>query len=162
MAATDKAYKKARSLRRELSLPEKLLWVRLRGADVRFRRQHPIGPYVLDFYCASAKLAVEVDGFAHDTGNRPQRDEVRTEWLRDLGIQVIRIPAKDLLTDPDSVAEAILRLCATPLHHPAAPDGPPNHELRSQGGAKDCQAPPCPEGVGRGVAREADGGGVPQ
>ncbi len=114
VAATDKAYKNARSLRRELSLPEKLLRVRLRGADVRFRRQHPIGPYVLDFYCASAKLAVEVDGFAHDTGNRPQRDEVRTEWLTDQGIQVLRIPAKDVLTDPDSVAEAILRLCEHP------------------------------------------------
>jgi very-short-patch-repair endonuclease len=131
VAATDKAYKHARRLRRNLSLPEKLLWVRLRGAaGVRFRKQHPIGPYVLDFYCASAKLAIEVDGFAHETGDRPQRDEVRTEWLLEQGVEVLRIPAKDVLADPDAVADALLRLCASgaePLHHSATLSGPPPH-----------------------------------
>jgi very-short-patch-repair endonuclease len=125
VTTTDKAYKNARKLRRELSLPEKLLWVRLRGPDIRIRRQHPIGPYVVDFYCASAKLAIEVDGFAHDMGDRPQRDEVRTEWLRCEGIELLRIPAKDVLADPDGVADALLRLCAKPLHHSALPSGPP-------------------------------------
>jgi very-short-patch-repair endonuclease len=136
VSATDKAYKNARRLRRELSLPEKLLWVRLRGAEVRFRRQHPIGPYVLDFYCSTAKLAIEVDGAAHDFGDRPRRDEIRIEWLKGQGIDVLRIPATDVLADPDEVADAILRLCQ-PLHHPALPDGPPPHELRSQGGAEE-------------------------
>ena len=107
MSASDKAYKNARRLRRELSLPEKLLWVRLRGADMRFRRQHPIGPYVLDFYCAAAKLAIEVDGTAHDFGNRPRRDEVRTEWLKHQGMEVLRIPAAEVLADPDAVADKI-------------------------------------------------------
>jgi very-short-patch-repair endonuclease len=125
VTATDKAFKNARRLRRDLSLPEKLLWVRLRGADVRFRRQHPIGPYVLDFYCPAAKLAIEVDGAAHDFGDRPQRDEARTRWLQREGIEVLRIPAKDVLADPDAVADALLRLCAKPLHHSAAPSGPP-------------------------------------
>jgi very-short-patch-repair endonuclease len=127
VSATDKAYKNARRLRRELSLPEKLLWVRLRGADVRFRRQHPIGPYVLDFYCPKVKLAIEVDGFAHDTGDRPQRDEARTEWLRSQGIEVVRIPAKEALADPDEVADALIRLCAEPLHHSPLASGPPPH-----------------------------------
>ena len=86
MSASDKAYKHARRLRRELSLPEKLLWVRLRGAEVRFRRQHPLGPYVLDFYCAAAKLAIEVDGAAHDFGDRPRRDDIRIKWLERQGI----------------------------------------------------------------------------
>jgi very-short-patch-repair endonuclease len=112
MSASDKAYKNARRLRRELSLPEKLLWVRLRSAEVRFRRQHPIGPYVLDFYFPAAKLAIEVDGAAHDFGDRPQRDEVRTEWLIKQGIEVLRIPAKDVLADPDEVADALIRLCS--------------------------------------------------
>lgn len=125
MSATDRAYKNARRLRRELSLPEKLLWVRLRGADVRFRRQHPIGPYVIDFYCPTAKLVIEVDGFAHDVGDRPERDDVRNGWLKDEGIQVLRISAKDVLADPDTVADALLRLCAKPLYHPAAPAGSP-------------------------------------
>lgn len=139
MSATDRAYKNARRLRRELSLPEKLLWVRLRGAGVRFRRQHPIGAYVLDFYCPTARLGIEVDGFAHDTGDRPRRDAVRSQWLRDEGAELLRIPAKDVLADPDRVADGLLRLCdsrAQPLHHPRfRGDGPPPHELRSQGGA---------------------------
>jgi len=126
VAATDKAYKSARRLRRELSLPEKLLWVRLRGSDIRFRRQHPIGPYVLDFYCASARLAIEVDGLAHDMCDRPQRDEARTEWLLKQGVEVVRIPAKYVLADPDEVADALLAMCAEPLHHSASPSGPPS------------------------------------
>ena len=77
MSATNKAYKNARRLRRELTLPEKLLWVRLRRSDLNFRRQHPIGHYVLDFYCPAAKLAIEVDGAAHDFGDRPARDDRR-------------------------------------------------------------------------------------
>ncbi|HET8535282.1 MAG TPA: endonuclease domain-containing protein [Sphingomicrobium sp.] len=130
MSATDRAYKAARRLRKNLSLPETLLWRRLRGAKVRIRKQHPIGPYVLDFYCPSAKLAIEVDGFAHDTGDRPRRDDIRTEWLENQGLKIMRIPAKDVLADPDSVADSLLRLCASegkPLHHSALPSGPPPH-----------------------------------
>ena len=126
MSATDRAYKNARRLRRELSLPEKLLWVRLRGAEVRFRRQHPIGTYVLDFYCPAVMLAIEVDGLAHDFGNRPQRDDVRTEWLQSQGIQVLRIAAKDVVADPDEVADALIRLrTPKPLHHSPPASGPP-------------------------------------
>ena len=128
MSATDKAYKNARRLRRELSLPEKLLWLRLRGAEVRFRRQHPIGPYVLDFYCPAANLAIEVDGAAHDFGDRPRRDDVRTEWLKSQGIDVLRIPAKDVLANPDEIADALVRLCCRePLHHSPAASGSPPH-----------------------------------
>lgn len=130
MRATDKAYKNARRLRRQLSLPEKLLWNRLKGSEMHFRKQHPIGDFVLDFYCASAKLAIEVDGFAHDTGTRPRRDEARTRWLNGEGVEILRIAAKDVLADPDAIADGLLRLCASrakPLHHPAAPDGPPPH-----------------------------------
>jgi very-short-patch-repair endonuclease len=130
VSATDKAYKKARKFRRELSLPEKVLWVRLRGTEIRFRRQHPIGPYVLDFYCPVASLAIEVDGAAHDFGDRPRRDDVRIEWLRSQGIDVLRIPAKDVLADPDEIADAVIRLCSRePLHHSAALSGPPPHPL---------------------------------
>ena len=112
VSATDKAYKNARRMRRDLSLPEKLLWVRLRGAEPRIRRQHPIGPYVLDFYCPAAKLAIEVDGIAHDMGDRPRRDDARAAWLAEQGIELQRIPAKDVLSDPDAIADALLRLCS--------------------------------------------------
>jgi very-short-patch-repair endonuclease len=62
------------TLRRELSLPEVIVWQNLRGRrleGVRFRRQHPVGRYVLDFYCDEARLAVEIDGQQHSTEDRP-------------------------------------------------------------------------------------------
>ncbi|WP_298283196.1 endonuclease domain-containing protein [Novosphingobium sp.] len=103
----------ARKLRAEPSLPETLLWrhLRLQPDDVKIRRQHPIGPWVLDFYCAAAKTAFEIDGIAHDMGNRPAQDERRDEALKALGIETIRIPASDVLRSPGQVAEAIIRYC---------------------------------------------------
>jgi very-short-patch-repair endonuclease len=130
VSASDKAYKNARRPRRELSLPERLLWVRIRRGELHFRRQHPIGEYVLDFYCPAAKLAIEVDGAAHDFGDRPQRDDRRIEWLKGKGIDVLRIPAKDVLADPDEVADAVIRFCAAgtkPLHRSPLASGPPPH-----------------------------------
>jgi very-short-patch-repair endonuclease len=100
--------RRARKLRSELSLPEKLLWVRLRGRNKEhptFRRQHPAGPYVIDFYCATARLCIEVDGISHSMGDRPQRDERRDAYLRSQGIEVVRIPASDVLDDPETVTD---------------------------------------------------------
>jgi very-short-patch-repair endonuclease len=108
---TDKAYKAARRLRKQMSLPEVLLWRLLRKASPPIRRQHPVGSYVLDFYCPAAKLIIEVDGFAHDTGDRPGRDEARDAWLRAQGLRVERIAARDVLRDCVGCADAILRLC---------------------------------------------------
>ena len=70
----------ARRARREMSLPEVLLWQRLKGSPqgIAFRKQHPIGQYRADFYCALARLVIEVDGIAHDLGDRPERDVERT------------------------------------------------------------------------------------
>jgi very-short-patch-repair endonuclease len=100
MRAPDKTFSRARALRRDMSLPEVILWQTLpkgKLAGLRFRRQHPIGPYILDFYCPSARLAVEVDGFAHDTGARLRRDERRQAWLTERGVTVLRIRASDIL-----------------------------------------------------------------
>ena len=80
-----------------------------------FRRQHPIGPYVLDFYCAKARLAVEVDGISHDMGNRPQRDIRRDVWLEARGVMVMRIPASELTYKIDEAADAIVRMAAERL-----------------------------------------------
>ena len=110
MAANDKSYKAARRLRKQMSLPEVLLWRLLRKASPPVRRQHPIGSYVVDFYCPAARLVIEVDGFAHETGDRPTRDA----WLRAQGLDVIRIAARDVLRDAVECADGILRLCQTP------------------------------------------------
>jgi very-short-patch-repair endonuclease len=99
----------ARTLRRSMSLPEVLLWRELRKKPngLQYRRQHPAGPYVLDFFCAPANVAIEVDGENHSQGNRPQRDEVRDHWLESRGIRVIRIPAHEVLKNLDGVLQFI-------------------------------------------------------
>ena len=102
----------ARRLRRDLSQPEARLWNRLRERKPEtpvFRRQHPIVPYVLDFFCAEARLAVEIDGLSHDSGDRPQRDASRDAWLRARGLTVMRIAALEAMRDADEAAEAIVR-----------------------------------------------------
>ena len=108
----------ARRARRELSLPEALLWQRLKGAPngIRFRKQHPIGAYRADFYCASARLVIEIDGMAHDMGDRPRRDAVRNAFLEQSGYRVLRITAADVLRDVDAAADAIVSHAASPLH----------------------------------------------
>ena len=75
-----------------------------------FRRQHPVGPYVIDFYCAKARLAIEIDGIGHDMANRPAHDARRNAWLAAHGITVIRIPAADLMQNFDDTADGILRM----------------------------------------------------
>jgi len=77
-----------------------------------FRRQHPIGPYVLDFYCAKARLAIERDGASHDLGDHPQRDQRRDASLKAHGITVVRIPVNDLTGRIDEAADAIVRMAA--------------------------------------------------
>ena len=104
-----------------MSLPEVMLWQNLRGGrldGLRFRRQHPMGAYILDFYCDAAKLGVEVDGAYHTLGDNPGRDLERDAWFAAHGVETLRIPAIDVLTDlsgplavilatvPERVAEA--------------------------------------------------------
>ena len=102
--------RRAKALRREMSLPEGLLWQHLRGrpCGLKFRKQHPAGGYVLDFFCARANLAIEIDGIAHGMGDRPQRDARRDNWLRDHRIDTIRFPASDVLRDPIAIAESVV------------------------------------------------------
>jgi very-short-patch-repair endonuclease len=106
-------YPLARAQRRNPSLPEGLLWRELRGkaGGVKIRRQHPVGRYVLDFYCASAKCGFEIDGTAHDMGDRPAHDDARHAWLAEQRIRVVRIPAREVLDNPVDVAEAMVRMC---------------------------------------------------
>jgi very-short-patch-repair endonuclease len=100
-----------------MSLPEVLLWQRLRlePHGLKFRRQHPVLTYILDFYCARARLVVEIDGEAHDRGDRPVRDAERDAALTAYGLTVLRIPAREVLTDADAATETIVAT-ALPLH----------------------------------------------
>jgi very-short-patch-repair endonuclease len=102
-----------------MSLPEVLLWDCLRGqrlGGLRFRRQHAIEPYVLDFYCPAAKLAVEVDGAHHDLPGQLSHDERRDRWLDERGVRVMRIAAADILDD--QAFEGVLRMIADAARSP--------------------------------------------
>ncbi len=91
-----------------MSLPEGLVWQELRrrqAEGVYFRRQHPLGPYVLDFYCARARLAIEIDGARHGEDDRHVRDQARDRWLAARG--VLRLAAGDVLRDVESAVGAI-------------------------------------------------------
>ena len=116
---------RARNLRRAMSLPEALLWreLRHRPGGFKFRRQHPIGPYVVDFCCLSARFVVEVDGAAHDNIARAKFDERRVAFINENGFRVLRVSASRVLADAIAVAEAITVRAANPHHQPAA--GPP-------------------------------------
>ena len=104
--ADGKSYERAKRFRKALTPPEARLWTRIRGnrlGGLRFRRQHPIGPYILDFYCPEALLAVEVDGASHDDPDRMARDRRRTIWLGRRNIRVVRIAAKAVRDELDGV-----------------------------------------------------------
>jgi len=90
---------KARKLRRSMSPPEALLWSQLRGSKLGFkvRRQHPIGPYVADFYVRDAGLVIEIDGSPHDFGDRPERDERRDRYLAERGYRILHLVAAEVM-----------------------------------------------------------------
>jgi very-short-patch-repair endonuclease len=93
--------------------PEARLWTRLRGHRLqgfKFRRQHPVGPYITDFYCAAARLAVEVDGRVHDEPGQIEHGRRRTRWLAGQGVRVIRIAAMDVRDELDGVLAFIVRV----------------------------------------------------
>jgi very-short-patch-repair endonuclease len=102
---------RARALRRSATEGEALLWRRLRANQlgVKFRRQHPIGVYVLDFFCHSASLAIEVDGGQHFSNEAAAHDSRRSQFLSEYGIRVLRFTNAEVLSRTDSVLEAILR-----------------------------------------------------
>ena len=108
---------RAKTLRRTMSPPEIVLWLALkeRPAGLKFRKQHPSGPYVADFYCHAAGLIIEIDGSAHDFGDRPARDGRRDAWFRMRGLAVMRIAAADVSRDLDAVVRGIVNLAATRL-----------------------------------------------
>ena len=101
---------RARSLRSNPTEAERRLWRGLRQKQLdghRFRRQHPIGPYVVDFICLDAKLVIEVDGGQH--ASQKDEDSERTEWLAERGYRVIRFWNSDVLSNIEGVIETIRR-----------------------------------------------------
>ena len=113
MQTPGRTYGRARRLRRQMTPPEVALWAVLRREALdgfKFRRQHPFGPYILDFYCAKTRIAIEVDGWGHAMGD-PERDYRRDRWLAEEGVLTLRFPADLVMRELNAVAEAILAEC---------------------------------------------------
>lgn len=111
---------------------ERKLWHEgLRLLPQHFRRQRPFGPYIVDFYCASAKLAIELDGESHDGPEAQHGDRRRDAYLVGLGLRVLRFTNAQVMDEFEGVMVAIVDAARTP---PSPPVTPP---LRRRGGTKD-------------------------
>jgi very-short-patch-repair endonuclease len=102
---------RARAMRKAMTEPEAMLWSRLRGRNPdkpTFRRQHPFGSIILDFYCPAARLAVEVDGATHWDDDAQAKDAARDRWPMSQGVRVYRIPAGRIYRDLSGVTDGVL------------------------------------------------------
>ena len=99
----------ARSLRKEMTLWEKKLWFNfLKNCSPRFQRQKIIGNYIVDFYCARAKLVVELDGSQHYKNDAPIKDSERTKYLKSCGLKVIRFSNSEINKNFAGVCDKIV------------------------------------------------------
>ena len=99
-----------RKLRAALTPAEAALWRALQKSQVhnrKFRRQHSVGPYVVDFYCPAEKLVIELDGAAHDSPGAVMSDEKRTAFLISAGLKILRIENRHVFENLDGVIEQI-------------------------------------------------------
>ena len=107
--ASPQVFGRARALRRSMTEPEMILWDYLKGKPLgcKFRRQHPINKYVLDFYNHSKRLSIELDGKYHEDRQQKEYDEERTEYLRSVGIKELRIPNRRIYSSLPAVIREI-------------------------------------------------------
>jgi very-short-patch-repair endonuclease len=107
---------RARQLRKELTPAEQLLWTQLRNrrlAGLKFRRQHPIGRFIVDFYCPAHKLVVEIDGPVHEF--QEDQDLARADYLQQRGYRVVRFRNEHVLEDLPRVLQSIQEACLDQL-----------------------------------------------
>lgn len=118
----------ARDLRKTMPLAERRLWFDgLRMLPQKFRRQRPIGTFIVDFYCAEARLVVELDGATHDSDAAQQYDADRTAYLRSTGMRVIRFANAEVMTNLEGVLAEISRVITeqVPITPPSLRDTSP-------------------------------------
>ncbi|MFS8035902.1 endonuclease domain-containing protein [Xanthobacter sp. AM11] len=151
---------RARSLRGTQTDAEQRLWTELRGhrlTGMSFRRQHPLGPYVVDFICLPARLVIEVDGGQHYTPEGLARDRRRECFLADRGLTVLRFSNLDVLNNMSGVLETISTFATG-----GAPPPPPSPASGRGGSAGDRRKSPLPpagegwEGANPGDAEQVD------
>ncbi len=104
--ASEEIIRRARELRKRMTISEEKIWKVLRNSqfqNLKFRRQHPIGRFIVDFYCHDLKLVVEIDGSIHETEIQRERDENRTFMIEELGLKVIRFENQLVMNDISKV-----------------------------------------------------------
>ena len=114
-------FKRARQLRKNETWAEKLLWSWLRDrrfSGYKFRRQHPVGSYYLDFFCEEARLSVEIDGFGHGHPDQQRHDAERKAFLTALGIKELRFWNSYLRRNAQSIRDTIFRELQERASHP--------------------------------------------
>ncbi|MGI9371159.1 MAG: endonuclease domain-containing protein [Hyphomicrobiales bacterium] len=102
---------RAKSLRKNMTPPERKIWLQLKALKSRgykFRRQAPIGPYIVDFVCFAKNLVVEIDGDTHFLGNEPKKDKQRTIFLEQEGFSLLRFTNLDVANNPEGVLQNVL------------------------------------------------------
>ncbi len=110
---------KRKSLRNQMTEAEKILWYYLRGKQLegyKFRRQHSVGPYIVDFYCPRLKLVIEVDGDSHFQDEAIRYDRKRQRYIESFGLKFLRFTNLDIYENIDGVLEEILRFIG--FNHP--------------------------------------------
>ena len=123
---------RARRLRRDATDAERALWRRLRGKQLeglKFRRQHAVGRFVLDFYCHECRLAVELDGGQHGEAAHRRRDDTRTAFLERKGVAVLRYSNLEVLQETEAVLEDLRRRAVARRRQPS-----PNPSRKREGG----------------------------
>ena len=114
-------YKQRRqTLRNNMTEPEKRLWGILRNHQlgVKFRRQHGIGHYIVDFYCPELKLIIEVDGESHFSEDAQAYDKIRGKFMLELGLTTIRFSNHEVMTNIDGICQLIQQVVKTPSNSP--------------------------------------------
>ena len=140
---------RARRLRRDATVPERMLWGLLRNRrllGLKFRRQVPIGPYVVDYLCEQEKLVVELDGMSHM--GRQAEDDRRSAYLSDQGLRVARVTNDQVLADLEAVAVDILR--AMGMEEALVGGGRGSHSTTSAEKQQKQPSPPAPLPEGEG------------
>ena len=139
---------KARSLRHAMTRAETMLWSELRdlkAEGLKFRKQAPIGPYIVDFVCLAKKLVVEIDGDTHERSDRLRHDRNRDDYLRSLGYEVMRIDEPDVRVNPWQVGQEIAGRCRLLSADPTRPDAKASVHPPLKGEGARTSSTPAPD-----------------
>ena len=103
-------FSRAQELRKAMTHAEELLWSHLKQKPegYKFRRQHPFGPYIFDFYCHKAKLVIEVDGSVHESEEVKTNDEIRQKAIEDSGLRILRFKIEQVIQEIEAVVNEIM------------------------------------------------------